>query len=66
MAAIMTRYGLGWANGEYRGLRVISHTGGTGGFTSEIAFLPEADLGIVILSNSLSPRSNPSRLRICR
>ena len=37
-----------------RGLRVISHTGGTGGFTSEIAFLPEADLGIVILSNSLS------------
>jgi CubicO group peptidase (beta-lactamase class C family) len=54
MAALMTRYGLGWANGEYRGLRVISHTGGTGGFTSEIAFLPEADLGIVILSNALS------------
>ena len=54
MAATMARYGLGWVNGEYRGLRVVSHAGGTGGFTSEIAFLPEADLGIVILSNSLS------------
>ena len=54
MAALMTRYGLGWGSGEYQGLRVISHTGGTGGFTSEIAFLPESDLGIVILSNSLS------------
>ena len=50
----MTRYGLGWLNGEYRGLRVVSHAGGTAGFTAEIAFLPEADLGIVILTNSLS------------
>jgi CubicO group peptidase (beta-lactamase class C family) len=54
MAAAMTRYGLGWLNGQYRGLRVVSHAGGTAGFTSEIAFLPEAGLGIVVLSNSLS------------
>lgn len=54
MAALMTRYGLGWTIGEYRGLRVVSHTGGTGGFTSEIAFLPDAGLGIVVLSNALS------------
>ena len=59
MAATMTSYGLGWLNGEYRGLRVVSHGGGTGGFTSDIAFLPEADLGIVILTNAfaLSPNS---------
>ena len=59
MAATMTSYGLGWLNGEYRGLRVVSHAGGTGGFTAEIAFLPEADLGIVILTNAfaLSPNS---------
>jgi CubicO group peptidase (beta-lactamase class C family) len=54
MAATMTRYGLGWSVGEYRGLRVVSHAGGTGGFTAEIAFLPEAGAGIVILSNALS------------
>lgn len=54
MAGTITRYGLGWSSGQYRGLRVVSHTGGTGGFTAEIAFLPEANLGIVILSNSLS------------
>ncbi len=54
MAATMTHYGLGWGTGEYRGLRVVSHTGGTGGFSSQIALLPDADLGIVILSNSLS------------
>jgi CubicO group peptidase (beta-lactamase class C family) len=54
MAATRTRYGLGWLNGQYRGLRVVSHAGGTGGFAAEIAFLPEVNLGIVILSNSLS------------
>jgi CubicO group peptidase (beta-lactamase class C family) len=54
MAATMTRYGLGWLNGEYRGLRVVSHAGGTAGFTAEIAFLPDSDLGIVILANALS------------
>ena len=54
MAAAMSRYGLGWMSGDYRGLRVVSHAGGTAGFTAEVAFLPEVDLGIVILSNSLS------------
>ena len=56
MAASMSHYGLGWMSGEYRGLREISHTGGTTGFTAQVAFLPAADLGIAILSNaSASP-----------
>jgi beta-lactamase family protein len=59
MAATMTRYGLGWLNGEYLGLRVVSHAGGTAGFSAEIAFLPEAGLGIVILTNSFSPAPVP-------
>ncbi len=54
MAATMTRYGLGWSNGAYRGLRIVSHAGGTGGYASEIAFLPDARLGIVILINAIS------------
>jgi CubicO group peptidase (beta-lactamase class C family) len=52
MAASMSRYALGWSSGAYRGLRVISHAGGTGGFTAQMAFLPEADLGVVVLSNA--------------
>jgi CubicO group peptidase (beta-lactamase class C family) len=59
MAATTTRYGLGWMNGTWHGLRVVSHGGGTGGYTSDIAFLPEAGVGIVVLTNAfaLSPRS---------
>ena len=59
MAATMTQYGLGWMVGEYRGLRLISHAGGSAGFTAELAFLPDADLGIVILSNAFSLRPFP-------
>jgi hypothetical protein len=52
MAASMAGYALGWTSGTYRGLRVISHAGGTGGFTVEMAFLPDEDLGIVVLTNA--------------
>lgn len=44
-------YGLGWIIEDYKGLQVISHAGNTFGFTSELAFIPEADLGISILTN---------------
>ena len=44
-------YAMGWVVDTYQGQPVLSHTGGTLGFVSEIAFLPEADLGIVILTN---------------
>jgi CubicO group peptidase (beta-lactamase class C family) len=59
MAATMTRYGLGWMDGEYRGLRIVSHAGGSGGFTAKIAFVPDAGLGLVVLSNSFSLRPIP-------
>ncbi|MEZ4562362.1 MAG: serine hydrolase domain-containing protein [Thermomicrobiales bacterium] len=59
MAATMRHYGLGWMVGDYRGLRMISHAGGTTGYTSQLAFLPDADLGIVILSNAFSLRPFP-------
>ena len=44
-------YGLGWLVGTYKGQPLVSHSGGTLGFGSEVAFLPEADLGVVILTN---------------
>ena len=50
-------YGLGWMIGSYKGAPYYSHGGNTIGFTSEFAFLPEADLGIVILSNAQAANS---------
>jgi CubicO group peptidase (beta-lactamase class C family) len=45
-------YGLGWFVGEYRGLLLLYHGGNTLGFTSDFAFLPDAELGIVVLTNA--------------
>ena len=36
MAVSMSDYGLGWMSGEYRGVRVISLTGGTTGLTAQL------------------------------
>jgi CubicO group peptidase (beta-lactamase class C family) len=44
-------YAMGWVVDTYQGQPVLCHTGGTLGFVSEVAFLPEADLGVVILTN---------------
>lgn len=44
--------GLGWFVGKYRGLDLISHGGHIEGFSSEVAFLPEKKIGVVILTNS--------------
>jgi CubicO group peptidase (beta-lactamase class C family) len=46
-----TSYGLGWMVSSYKGQPVVTHAGNTFGFTSEFTFLPEADLGIIVLTN---------------
>jgi CubicO group peptidase (beta-lactamase class C family) len=46
-----TRYGLGWLIDQYKGVPLIHHGGNTLGFTSEFAFLPDAGLGIVVMTN---------------
>jgi CubicO group peptidase (beta-lactamase class C family) len=50
-SAAGNHYAMGWVVDTYQGQPMLSHTGGTLGFVSEVAFLPEADLGIVILTN---------------
>ena len=47
-----TSYGLGWLVGNYKGQRMLFHGGNTLGFTTDLAFLPEADLGIVVMANA--------------
>lgn len=45
-------YGLGWLVENHKGMEIISHGGNTLGFTSHLAFIPEADLGIAVLINA--------------
>jgi CubicO group peptidase (beta-lactamase class C family) len=47
-------YGLGWELYDYHGYKVISHGGGYDGMISKSGLVPEADLGVVILTNSLN------------
>ena len=45
-------YALGWGVGAYKGVRLLTHNGGTNGFTSNLSMLPDAALGIAVLTNS--------------
>jgi CubicO group peptidase (beta-lactamase class C family) len=45
-------YGLGWNVMDYRGRKVVSHSGGADGMFSRLALVPEENLGMVILTNS--------------
>jgi CubicO group peptidase (beta-lactamase class C family) len=47
-----THFGLGWVVGEYRGLEYLTYGGGNLGYTSFVALLPAADLGVVVLTNT--------------
>lgn len=45
-------YGLGWFVSDYHGRKVASHGGGLDGMISQVAMMPEENLGVVVLSNS--------------
>jgi CubicO group peptidase (beta-lactamase class C family) len=57
-------YGLGWGVRDYFGYRLITHGGGYDGMYSQVAMLPELDLGIVILTNTMKGIATPLRLYI--
>ncbi len=46
-----TGYGLGWFVDQYKGQPMLHHGGNTLGFTSDLAFLPQAGLGISVITN---------------
>ena len=48
-------YGLGWFLSDYRGRKVVTHSGGLDGMTSRVALMPEENLGVVVLTNSETP-----------
>ena len=44
-------YGLGFGLRDYRGRKVVSHTGGLPGYVSLVTLVPEERLGLVVLTN---------------
>jgi CubicO group peptidase (beta-lactamase class C family) len=47
-------YGLGFGLRDYRGHKLVTHTGGLPGYVSKVAMLPDRQLGIAILTNQES------------
>ena len=45
-------YGLGWGISNYKGLQIVGHGGRTAGFATRFQFIPEKNVGAVIISNS--------------
>jgi CubicO group peptidase (beta-lactamase class C family) len=52
-------YAMGWVVTAYRGHRYIWHNGGIDGFYALIAMLPDDDLGVVVLTNTLGNHQIP-------
>lgn len=47
-------YALGWNTFDYRGMQIIEHGGGADGMISITCIVPEAELGFVVLTNSIN------------
>jgi CubicO group peptidase (beta-lactamase class C family) len=47
-------YALGLNVADYRGRKVVSHTGGLPGYVSRVTWLPELELGVSVLTNQES------------
>lgn len=47
-------YALGFNVHDYRGRKVVTHTGGLPGYVSKLTLLPELDLGVMVMTNQES------------
>lgn len=56
-------YGLGWGIWDYEGRKVVSHSGGYDGMYSRVTMIPEENLGVVVLTNSMTGVTNPVTMR---
>lgn len=52
-------YALGFNVRDYRGHKLVTHTGGLPGFISRVAMVPDLNLGIAVLTNMESPAMEP-------
>lgn len=49
-----TGYALGFRVQDYRGYKLVNHTGGNPGFVSKVSMIPDLKLGIAVLTNQES------------
>jgi CubicO group peptidase (beta-lactamase class C family) len=54
LRANFSGYALGFGIRDYRGKKIVSHTGGLPGYVSKVAMVPELKLGVIILTNQES------------
>jgi CubicO group peptidase (beta-lactamase class C family) len=52
--ATFVGYGLGFGIRDYRGRTMVTHTGGLPGYVSRVTMIPEAGLGVAVLTNQES------------
>jgi CubicO group peptidase (beta-lactamase class C family) len=45
-------YGMGWGLRDYKGRKLIGHSGAVAGFVTRVMLVPEENLGVVILTNT--------------
>ena len=57
-------YGLGWSLNDYKGRKIVSHGGGYDGMFSRTVFVPDENLGVVVLTNSTTGISTAISNRI--
>jgi len=54
LRANFSGYALGFGVRDYRGYKVVSHTGGLPGYVSRVAMIPELRVGVSVLTNQES------------
>ncbi|MDP4117068.1 MAG: serine hydrolase, partial [Bacteroidota bacterium] len=54
---LKANYGYGFAIGEYKGTKIISHGGAISGFLGDEALIPDKDIYVVVLSNQMSTKN---------
>ena len=52
-------YGLGWGTMDYHGTLLVGHGGGYDGMYSRVMMVPDLELGVVVLTNSMEGISTP-------
>lgn len=50
--AVMSGYALGWFVQDFRGRRLVSHSGGLSGQVTQTALIPSAGIGVAVFSNT--------------
>lgn len=51
-------YATGWRVFDYQGIRAIHHGGGVRGYRSEMVFVPDANIGVIVMFNAETKLAN--------